>query len=520
MKRIKYIYSVILIFLTVSLISCSDWFDLYPESETIFEDYWQNENDVLSVVGACYRGMNQQAFMDRVIAWGEVRSDNVLKGANISNDENLTRIMNLMLTSTNAYTSWSDFYSVINICNNVIQNAPDVRQRDPNYTEGQLQAHIAEAKGIRALCHFILLRTFRDIPLIIEPTIDDSKPFEVVQSAPDVVLDYLINDLISVENNALTGYETNIMYDKGRITQKAIRALIADMYLWKNDYDNCILYCNKVLQDITLELELSFYYSNYVFGDGNSSESIFELQFSNQNITNYQVFGMYSKQGFSGVDHYYKLSSLGFVKNTDLFGATDLRGKDSFLPVESEGYYPIMKYVATRAQTTTEVQERHYSYRTSSPNWIFYRLPDIYLMKAEALVEKGGQADLEEAFALVERTYDRANPELGTGSLNFNNYNSQSAMRDLVFDERQREFLFEGKRYYDLLRRINREGNPTNIVNNYLLRKYVDLDQATARSKINDMNAIYMPINEEELRVNSLLKQNPFYEISSGIEKN
>ena len=74
------------------------------------------------------------------------------------------------------------------------------------------------------------------------------------------------------------------------------------------------------------------------------------------------------------------------------------------------------------------------------------------MMLREALVEIG--TDLQGALDLVSKTFDRANPDLGSGSLSISNYNTQSAMRNLVFDERQREFLFEGKRYFDLLRRI------------------------------------------------------------------
>ena len=95
-------------------------------------------------------------------------------------------------------------------------------------------------------------------------------------------------------------------------------------------------------------------------------------------------------------------------------------------------------------------------------------------------------------------------------------------MRSLVFNERQREFLFEGKRYFDLVRRMRREGTPTQVITNYLINKYVamNLDRNTVMSKLNDVDAIYMPINSEELRVNTLLKQNRFYEISSDISKN
>ena len=98
-------------------------------------------------------------------------------------------------------------------------------------------------------------------------------------------------------------------------------------------------------------------------------------------------------------------------------------------------------------------------------------------------------------------------------------YSSQEQVRNLVFDERQREFLFEGKRYFDLVRRMRREGTPTTIINAYLLDKYqaMNIDRGTVMSKLNDVDAIYMPIHQEELKVNNLLKQNRFYMTSSAI---
>ena len=142
-------------------------------------------------------------------------------------------------------------------------------------------------------------------------------------------------------------------------------------------------------------------------------------------------------------------------------------------------------------------------------------------MKAEALAEIGGAANLEEAVDLVSYTYDRAHPDLEEGSLK-GKYTNQSEVRNLVFDERQREFLFEGKRYFDIVRRARREGSVTALVNTYLLRKYVamSLNQTTVLSKINDIDAIYMPIHQDELRLNSLLEQNAFYKTSEDISKN
>lgn len=517
MKTKKYILRIMLTALLGGMFtSCEDWFDIHPKSETIFEDFWKDENDVLSMVGSCYRGMNESGFIERFIVWSELRSDNVKAGPGVS--DHVRDILNINLNSTNTYTYWGEYYSVINYCNTVIKFAPEVQAKDPNFKREDLDVYIAEAKGVRALCYFILLRVFRDIPLITEPYADDSMPFDVEQANPDALLDFLIEDLKSVENQAADEKKwNNLLYAKGRITKNAIRALLADMYLWKNDYPNCITYCDKVLNNAgSLQLANSRIYNESVFFSGNSSESIFELQFDMNNLPNYAVNEMYGTFGGRSDKNTHQLTAYNFESMAPLlFEVTDLRGKDAFF--NSSSYSFIAKYMALREETSSNtVRLGDFSFTAETPNWIFYRLSDIYLMKAEAMVENGN--DLEEVLALVSKTFDRANPDLGTGSLQFSLYNSPSAMRNLVFDERQREFLFEGKRYFDLLRRIRREGAPANVVNAYLLKKYDKLDNTTTKSKLSEINALYMPINADELRANTALKQNPFYVTSTNIE--
>ena len=529
MKR--YIILLILPLLT-GLFSCNNidkFFDIRPKSELIFEDFWKDESDVKSAIGACYRGMIEQSFVERLIVWGEVRSDNVIKGKSVG--QSISDILATKLLPANEYTTWGSFYSVINNCNNVIKYAQLAKDNDPNFTEGQLQAYIAEAKGIRAFCYFTLVRAFRDVPLIKEPYDDDTKPLVIAQSSPDDILNFLIQDLEGCENQAPSFWENDIYSSKGRITQNAIRALLADMYLWKNDYNNCIKYCDEVLNDnnVVLTLEDSKVYNADVFIYGNSTESIFELQFYNSNnYPNYAVNAMYGTTQGNGKQE--QLSAYDLITPGVLFPRylnfssnkipVDLRGKDAFLPDFNNQLFPIKKYLSIRIDNPNgNAVSTDYSGIYTSSNWIIYRLPDIYLMKAEALVELGGDSNLSDAFDLVTKTWNRANPN-STTPLVFTSYNSQALMRDLVFDERQREFLFEGKRYFDLLRRINREGNIDAIVTKYLLRKYSGLDQATIKSNLSDINALYMPINDQELKVNYLLIQNPFYKISSEFQPN
>lgn len=72
--------------LPVCLSGCSDWFDIMPQTELVKEDFWKSKSDVESAVAACYRAMEEPDVMERLIAWGEVRSDNVIRGFDVNND--------------------------------------------------------------------------------------------------------------------------------------------------------------------------------------------------------------------------------------------------------------------------------------------------------------------------------------------------------------------------------------------------------------------------------------------------
>ncbi len=498
-------------------VSCEDWFDIKPETELVSDDFWKSESDVGSSVAACYRALMEPDAMERIIVWSEVRSDNVVSGTSTNTD--MSYILNANVNASNSYTSWGSIYTVINFCNTVIENAPGVTEIDPDFKQTELRAYMAEAMALRAMCYFYLVRTFKDVPFITEPYTDDTRDFLVAQTDGDVIIDSLMMELEGIASYAKSVYSTTA-YTKGRITQKALWALMADMYLWRDNYGKCIEYCDKVLDSTSnpLSLESSTNYNRNVFGTGNSTESIFELQFSSD-TPNYIVNEMYGTTG--GRNYYNHLSAYDFYNSTSLFGSSDLRMKDAFWGEASTAIIPIEKYVAYRKEgSSSTTMASDYVTNENTQNWIFYRLSDVYLMEAEALVERNEGDDWERAIELVGKTYDRANPSLGSGTLQLSNYNSQSVLRELVLDERQRELMFEGKRYYDLLRHIRREGNLQNTVSTYLLRKYVNQDQTTVMTKLNTLNALYMPINDDEMNVNTLLEQNPFYDTSSDIEKN
>jgi hypothetical protein len=145
-------------------------------------------------------------------------------------------------------------------------------------------------------------------------------------------------------------------------------------------------------------------------------------------------------------------------------------------------------------------------------NWIFYRLSDMILIKAEALIERNQPGDLDLAFSLIDLVNRRANDAITgrSSTLKKTDYvDSQAAMEQLVLEERQREFLFEGKRWYDLVRASRRDNNTTKL-QAYALQKYKQ-DRNVIKIKLTDPNYIYFPYAKSELKVNPQLQQNPAF---------
>lgn len=550
MKRIinNIKYTVAALCAVACMSSCEDFLSTVPLNDIVLENFWENEAEVTSVVTSCYSGIADQNFLKQAMMWGELRSDNVNKGlinekVIYVNHIQLPEMLEGNILPNHDIADWSSFYRVINRCNTVLHYAPDVLERDPDFSESEWYAMEAEMLTLRALCYFYLVRSFRDIPFVSEPTIDDSKPFIKAASDPDSVLNVLVADLLKAEHNAVKEYpmnttSSNISYTKGRVTQQTVWALLADIYLWMGRYDECITYCEKVIAAKVEEAEEErmVYDGEYplianmkatstsnkhqayntIFGTGNSFESIFEIQIDyNYDLKNrgdllrayYGAadvdMGAYSASAFIGD---------GASEGNDIFAKTDIRPYELF-DVEDVNQYSIRKYISSSIDDqgeATKIMERF-------TNWIFYRLTDVMLMEAEALVERNDTLnnDLRKAFNLTNAVYRRSNlAAADKDSLTFTTYGSQEKMRDFVLLERQRELMFEGKRWFDLVRKARRDGTNGPMLD-LAKRKYNKPD--AVKSKWIKPDMLYLPIFENELKVNTLLKQNPEYETEETI---
>jgi starch-binding outer membrane protein, SusD/RagB family len=553
-------YAVLSLALVAGMSSCQDFFDILPLSDIVLEGFYTEENDITSVVTSCYAGLETADCINRMAVWGEMRSENISSGSNLSNDE--SQILKENITTTTKYSNWLSFYTVINRCNTVLYYAPLVNEKDPNYTASEMNANIAEVKAIRALCYFYLIRAFRDVPFVTEPSIDDSQDYHVAASSFSDILNFLIDDLDAVKDNAIRRYSDDIN-NTSRFTRYSIYALLADMYLWKGEYAKCVELCDKVIayktelykdevaaQASNTDLELytgipliSEEFSGSVscgnsatqiFGEGNSFESIFELNFvQNQSVANTFVANYY---GNSSTSLGYFSATSFLIENlasgaNKIFKNTDCRPL-SYIQKATTTQYAISKYTCSMVSfskplssdatsPTVGVSPRSGNYA----NWIIYRLTDIVLMKAEASIQLGKsfindtvpsattmKPYLQTAFRMVSAVYNRANNKTtaSTDTLKYSSYNTVSAMEDLVLLERQRELMFEGKRWFDLVRLARREGKNDNLITFATKKQTSNLNPI--KIKLSSPDGLYFPYSESELKLNPLLIQNPAYE--------
>lgn len=497
MNKIK-LYTICTVML-MSAVSCSKWLELKPQDGIVREEFWQTKEQIEAAVTGMYASMlgstsGDMGLTEYFFIWGEARADMVSPGFRANTNDN--DIVNMNILPTNSYANWRSIYQTINYCNTVIELAPGVLLKDNTLTEAQLKRSVAEAKTLRALMYFYLGRTFKDVPIKLTATISDENITPIPKSPQDSVFLQVEKDLKEAETDLPITYG-NQLKDKGRVTKYTANAILADVYLWMEQYQNAANECDKIINSNNFGLvSTSGSFFQQLYYDGNSNESIFELQFDAQKLNPFYFMHLSSTRRWGAspiiMDDVFGIDLLSAIPQVDQRGdGVSLRASD----------LSIWKYIgANGSGTSIRAADQSYAH------WIFYRYADVLLMKAEAI----NQLDKPlEASRLVKVIRERAKAFDFNGTMDST---SKFSMESYILQERQREFAFEGKRWYDVLRNAKR--------NNYQGLEYLmkmaavsvpsDRQQA-AFNKLRDKNSHYMPIYLYELQTNKLLVQNPFY---------
>lgn len=236
MKRIKNIFKTgaLAVALGCSTIftSCTDFLTIYPTNSVIHENFWQTAEDVNGMLATSYLELLSSNAVERMVVWGELRGD--IAGVRTTAGTTYKYIVEGNLQDNNAYCDWAVFYRAINYANMVIEFAPIVTERDPDFTQGDLDIVLGEMYAVRALSHFYLVRAFRDIPLSYKASLNDADLGTYPQVHPCVALDSIMHDLERADALVMrTGGFSNGEFNYSRITRDAVRAMKADVNLWR-----------------------------------------------------------------------------------------------------------------------------------------------------------------------------------------------------------------------------------------------------------------------------------------------
>lgn len=492
------------------LSGCTKFLDVEAPDNLVKDRFWQNREQVYSSLIGLYTSLN--SCVNSFQIWGDSRSSLYAPGINTKFTNNHVQFLSHDIYTTNSLLSWSAQYKSIGWINAFIKNAPTALKNDATFKESELNSMIAEAHAIRALVYFYLVRTFKEVPIMKEPYESDAQTFNTAPSPENEVLNFIEEDLtLALKGAPETFSDTRERY--GRVTKNAVRAIMADVKLWKNDYAGCIELCKTL--DAAYADKLVRPQDWYtIFYPGNSSESIFELQYGLQGPGSplYDWFAAWD--GLTAVF----LANLTNVKvnagdllyptsNPDLhFSADTIRLKNyssyTLTPTVSNGYIAGAEVYKFLGQAAYQRSYRRQNDRTA--NYIFYRYREILLMKAEAYGMLGQYDEAEKVINLIRLQCDLPALTPGEGAEGVEFFTR-------LLMEREFELGFEGKEWFAAVRISRRTGFNNILIEKAALNNSMGRPYQVVRARLLNMESWFLPYYRNEVDNNPLLLQKEFY---------
>lgn len=465
MKKYKLIFALsALLFAT----SCADsFFDLEPSDKVTADKIYKTASDYNLAVIGCYGKFQDTDHIAYYVECAEFRGDNAQLTAPTTGQQDRYDIDQFKVTSANGILQsvWGVFSNGVYRCNLVLDQIDDA---DFDATlKGQYKA---EAMFLRAYNYFNMYRLWGGVPTT-RKVVTVSESLTIPRSTDQEMYDYIAGDLkYIIDNNMLP--ESYSKDDNGRATLGAARALLGKVYLTFHKW----IEAKDVLAPLIGKYPLLKNPAD-IFDVNNkmNDEIIFAIRF-NKSVVD-EGHGMWFQTSATSDD--YQTPQL----LTAYSDPADLR-KDLVMLTQSGNAFVPKKYYDTPDAT----------YTTKYGNdFILLRYADVLLMYAEALNEVSySNSQTSPAMAAITEVRERA----GLTALNIATLPNKDTFRKAILEERQREFPFEGHRWFDLVR-----------------MGYAKEVMAAAGHTVNDYQLVY-PIPQTEIEKignKSILWQNEGY---------
>lgn len=402
--------------------SCGDsFFDLEPASSVTIDKVYKTASDYNVAVIGCYAKLQSQVNFYTECC--EYRSDNLSLGAPTAGTQDRYDIDHFTEKPSNGILSsyWANFNNNVYRCNLLLDQIDGA-----NFAENLKKQYKGEAMFIRALNYFNMYRIWGGVPAT-KHVVSAAEALKVARYSDEQMFDLIAGDLKEiVDNNYLP--ETYSSADMGRATSGAAKALLGKVYLTFHKWTEAKDILSQLIGKYQLVSPIAQVFD---VDNKNNNEIIFAVHF------NKEIEG-------EGHSYWYNLTNASDDTNQtssllNTFPTGDAR-KDLITYVQVEKNVRLMnKFYDTKSPT----------FKTVGNDQILLRYADVLLMYAEALNEI--QYDASEG-SLALKYLNAVRQRAGISNLTAKQLPTQEKFRKGILIERQREFPYEGQRWFDLVR--------------------------------------------------------------------
>lgn len=493
----------------IAACSFSSCLDMTPISEITDENMWKNEGHFTSFMYGIHSRL-RDADAQNLFMLGELRSDIYNTGIGWTGESNQVEEItsNTLTEERPGIENYGGLYYNINQINLFLSRAETtdlLSEADRNY-------YLGEAYGLRAFYYFHLLRSWGNVVWNADPSLGfEVGNLERPATDASTVMQHIKDDIASSE----TAFGDDYSFRAGRSlwSKAATLTLKAEAYLWSSrqmnggtaDAQTALEALNDVQTHISrTELDLlPDFASVFDYENKGNNEIIFSLhaayneadlfngEWRNRMVPQQTTLSSYYESDGSPIslnfngNVYYPLREELYSQ----FDEADTRLSGTLRAVYSKDESGTVAYVGCFAYKFRGMTPAGASYREFCDDYPIYRYADVLLLKAEAEAVLGSDP-AEEINQIRQRAYAGAYEEASMGYPHLAGDNE--GINEVLLRERLREFMFEGKRWYDL-RRFGQE---------YVM-KY---------SSLQNPDHLLWPIDTDTMTDNPALTQTPGYE--------
>lgn len=438
MTRMKKINFLIISALLLMMSCKKDFIEIAPVSTVSVDILFKTDKDYQDAIVGAYSVLRLQG--PNIWVFGDLPGDDTeqqfFTSVSLVGVDNFSiNINDNVLIST-----WRNYYSMISRCNIILSK---IEGADSAVIKNK-DKYIGEAKFLRALAYFDLVRIFGDVPSVTTP-LTTQEAYKVGREKADKIYeDIIVADLTDAEKKLPSRYTGA---DVGRATSGAAKSLLGKVYLTRKDFTKAA----SKLQEVTTMGYALLPSFNDVFNyqrEEHHSEYIFDIEYE-EGVGLGSTFTNTFAPGYAIVLNFYGITGQGGSAGSPseemftLFEPTDVR-KDITVAkgfTDNNG-----NYIATPTYDIRTFTKKYFTKTLragdSKANWKVLRYADVLLMNAEALNENGNTA-----LALENLNKVRVRARLAA-LVNL----TKDQIRERIYLERRLELYLEGHRWFDLVR--------------------------------------------------------------------